>query len=192
MISHRHKEYTTREEFLKYSQHITLVPNTESKILISYSKKKASTTQTQNFCMKVVMLAQLEHPERRKMSHFCVLSKERLTGWCYWEVTWSGTVAVAVTNTNRLPVYGFGNDNTSWALYSIRDKFEFRHDNIRTHISTCQSSTIGVYLDHSAGTLSFYSVSDDMTLLHRVQATFTQPLYAGFFVGYGLSVVELK
>ncbi|XP_013764338.1 tripartite motif-containing protein 16-like [Pundamilia nyererei] len=186
------REHTTREEFLKYSQHITLVPNTESKILISASKKKASTTQTQNVCMKVVMLAQLGSPERRKMSHFCVLSKESLTGRCYWEVTWSGTVAVAVTNTNRLPVYGFGNDNTSWALYSIGDKFEFRHDNIRTHISTCQSSTIGVYLDHSAGTLSFYSVSDDMTLLHRVQATFTQPLYAGFFVGYGLSVVELK
>uniref|UniRef100_A0A0E9U4H4 B30.2/SPRY domain-containing protein n=1 Tax=Anguilla anguilla TaxID=7936 RepID=A0A0E9U4H4_ANGAN len=34
---------------------------------------------------------------------------------------------------------------------------------------------IGVYLDHGAGTLSFYSVSDTMTLLHRVQTTFTQP-----------------
>ncbi|CAB1432017.1 unnamed protein product [Pleuronectes platessa] len=38
---------------------------------------------------------------------------------------------------------------------------------------------VGVYLDHSAGVLSFYSVSDTMTLLHRVQTTFTHPLYAG-------------
>ncbi|TNN47689.1 E3 ubiquitin/ISG15 ligase TRIM25 [Liparis tanakae] len=45
--------------------------------------------------------------------------------------------------------------------------------------SSPRSSRLGVYLDHRAGILSFYSVSDTMTLLHRVQTTFTQPLYAG-------------
>ncbi|CAB1413068.1 unnamed protein product [Pleuronectes platessa] len=48
--------------------------------------------------------------------------------------------------------------------------------------SRCFSHRVGVYLDHSAGVLSFYSVSDTMTLLHRVQTTFTQPLYAGVWV----------
>ncbi|ROL47892.1 Tripartite motif-containing protein 16-like protein [Anabarilius grahami] len=39
----------------------------------------------------------------------------------------------------------------------------------------------GVYVDHSAGTLSFYSISGDtMILIHTVQTTFTQPLYPGF------------
>jgi len=46
-----------------------------------------------------------------------------------------------------------------------------------------------VYVDHSAGTLSFYRVSGDtMTLFHTVQTTFTQPLYPGFRVGYESSV----
>nr|XP_055059022.1 tripartite motif-containing protein 16-like [Misgurnus anguillicaudatus] len=53
-------------------------------------------------------------------------------------------------------------------------------------------SRIGVFVDHSAGTLSFYSISDTiMTLIDRVQATFTQPLYPGFYVFKG-STVKLR
>ncbi|MGH0182550.1 UNVERIFIED_CONTAM: hypothetical protein FKN15_009938 [Acipenser sinensis] len=47
---------------------------------------------------------------------------------------------------------------------------------------------IGVYLDFNAGTLSFYGVSDTMTLLHRFQTTFTEPLYPGFRLDYDSSV----
>uniref|UniRef100_A0A3Q3F2P8 RING-type domain-containing protein n=1 Tax=Labrus bergylta TaxID=56723 RepID=A0A3Q3F2P8_9LABR len=48
------------------------------------------------------------------------------------------------------------------------------------NISRAESSNeVGVYLDHRAGILSFYSISKTMTLLHRVQTTFTQPLHAG-------------
>ncbi len=43
---------------------------------------------------------------------------------------------------------------------------------------------IGVFVDQRAGTLSFYSVSDTMNLIHTVQTTFTQTLYPGF--GFGL------
>jgi len=59
------------------------------------------------------------------------------------------------------------------------------------------SRTIGVYVDPSAGTLSFYSVEWDTirhtSLIHTVQTTFTQPLYPGFRVyNYGSSVKLLK
>ncbi len=46
---------------------------------------------------------------------------------------------------------------------------------------------VGVYLDHMAGTLSFYSISETMTL----QITFTQPLHAGLGVHYLGSTAEL-
>ncbi|MGL5902995.1 MAG: SPRY domain-containing protein, partial [Cetobacterium sp.] len=44
------------------------------------------------------------------------------------------------------------------------------------------SNRVGVYVDVSAGTLSFYSVSDTLTHLHTFNTTFTEPLYAGFKV----------
>ncbi|KAL4007563.1 hypothetical protein ACER0C_001415 [Sarotherodon galilaeus] len=54
-----------------------------------------------------------------------------------------------------------------------------------------RSSRVGVYLDHRAGILSFYSVSETMTLLHRVQTTFTQPLYAGVWLWDDGATAEL-
>uniref|UniRef100_A0A671Z479 E3 ubiquitin/ISG15 ligase TRIM25-like n=1 Tax=Sparus aurata TaxID=8175 RepID=A0A671Z479_SPAAU len=58
------------------------------------------------------------------------------------------------------------------------------------------SSRVGVYLDHSAGILSFYSVSDTMTLLLRVDSKFTQPIYAGLLLdgplGNTAELCELK
>ncbi|KAJ3594569.1 hypothetical protein NHX12_003876 [Muraenolepis orangiensis] len=41
---------------------------------------------------------------------------------------------------------------------------------------------VGVYLDYRAGILCFYDVSGNMTLLHKVQTTFTLPLYAGLWL----------
>ncbi|XDV31352.1 hypothetical protein PO909_034058 [Leuciscus waleckii] len=60
-------------------------------------------------------------------------------------------------------------------------------DHSRTGVCVDHSRR-GVCVDHSAGTLSFYSVSDTMSLIHTVQTTFTQPLYPGFMVYYGSSV----
>uniref|UniRef100_A0A3B3SAZ0 Tripartite motif-containing protein 16-like n=1 Tax=Paramormyrops kingsleyae TaxID=1676925 RepID=A0A3B3SAZ0_9TELE len=126
-----------------------------------------------------------DHQERFD-SFYYVLCTEGLTGHCYWEVEWSGNeVGIGVTykGINRK---GWGNsskigyNDKSWCLYCSTSNFSFRHNNNKNAIAGPPSPRIGVYLDHRAGTLSFYSVSDTMTLLHRVQATFTEPLYPGF------------
>ncbi|MEQ2202152.1 hypothetical protein XENOCAPTIV_025523 [Xenoophorus captivus] len=122
-----------------------------------------------------------------------VLSRESLTGRCYWEVEWRGRVGVAVSykNISRAGssndcLFGF-NDN-SWSLYCYTDSYTFYHNNIKTPVSGPVSSRLGVYLDHRADILSFYSVSRTVTLLHRVQTTFTQPLHAGIWLYYGSCV----
>ncbi|KAK5600288.1 hypothetical protein CRENBAI_002647 [Crenichthys baileyi] len=126
------------------------------------------------------------HPDRFT-DYSQVLSRESLTGRCYWEVEWRGRVYVAVAYKNisragRGNECMFGRNDKSWALDCSQKGSRFGHNSIWTSISGPGSSRVGVYLDHRAGLLSFYSVSETMTLLHRVQTTFTQPLHAGLWV----------
>lgn len=136
-----------------------------------------------------------EHPERFDYWQQ-VLCREGMTGSrYYWEIEWSGTevdIAVTYKEASRKGsdnVCSFGWNDKSWSLYCSESKCTFMHHSKRTSIPVPISSKIGVYVDHKAATLAFYSVSDTMTLLHRVHTSFTQPLYAGFGVwGYGSTV----
>ncbi|KAM8882243.1 tripartite motif-containing protein 16-like [Synchiropus picturatus] len=164
----------TRAELLRFSQDITLDPNTaHSWLLLSEGNRKVRGMDEDQ--------SPPHHPDRFTECRQ-VLSKEPLTGRCYWEVEWKGAVAVAVSykNISSSGVESqFGCNDKSWALYYHDSGCLFRHNSIKTEVSTAPPSRVGVYLDHFAGLLSFYSVSGTMTLLHRVHTTFTQPLHAG-------------
>ncbi|KAG7509851.1 hypothetical protein JOB18_006827 [Solea senegalensis] len=172
-------EPKTRAESFRYSQEIKLDPNTVNKrLLLSEGNSKVTFMKTAQ-----------PYPRHRDRftDNLQVLSKESLTGRrCYWEVEWSGIgrVSVAVTYKNisrsgSLNECGFGFNEKSWALVCEHRSCHFVHKSIWTDISDVTVYRVGVYLDHRAGILSFYRVSDTMTLLHRVQTTFTQTLYAG-------------
>uniref|UniRef100_A0A668SHP0 Tripartite motif-containing protein 16-like n=1 Tax=Oreochromis aureus TaxID=47969 RepID=A0A668SHP0_OREAU len=187
-------EPKTRAGFLKYSHQITLDPNTtHTHLLLSEGKRK------------VIYMNQLQsysdHPDRF-IYYSQVLSRESLTGRCYWEVEWRGEVYVAVwvavtykniSRAGRGNECVFGFNEKSWSLRCDTNNYKFWHNSIHTVLSGPRSSRVGVYLDHRAGILSFYSISETMTLLHRVQTTFTQPLYAGLCVsGLGATAELIK
>uniref|UniRef100_A0A8C2XQE2 B30.2/SPRY domain-containing protein n=1 Tax=Cyclopterus lumpus TaxID=8103 RepID=A0A8C2XQE2_CYCLU len=143
------------------------------------------------FCKSlcIVFGANLIHPDRFLDGHL-VLSKESLTGRHYWEVERSGgavSVAVSYRDVSRTGIKSsFGCNDKSWALDCFASRYVVRHVYIQAAEPRPVSSRVGVYLDHGAGVLSFYGVSDTMTLLHRVQTTFTRPLHVGLWVhGYG-------
>lgn len=172
-------EPKTRAQFQRYSCQITLDPNT------AHQHLSLSLNNTKITLLKRP-IKYLRHPERF-LERWQVLSKEGLTGRCYWEVEWSGMVYIAVAyksikRTGTLSECGFGLNDESWALICKNGHNLFRHKGISTVISGNLSSRIGVYLDYRAGTLCFYSISDTMTLIHRVQTTFTQPLFPGFWI----------
>ncbi|XP_059419193.1 tripartite motif-containing protein 16-like [Carassius carassius] len=171
-------EPKTREDFLQYSHQLTLDLNTMNKNLcLSEENRVIEYTREEQLYP--------DHPDR--FDGFAqVLCRESVCGRCYWEVEWSGSVYITVSykrisRKGRGKECEFGCNDHSWSLYCSDSSWSIWHNNRWTALPVVSSSSrIGVYVDHSAGTLSFYSVSDTMTLIHRVQTTFTQPLYAGF------------
>ncbi|XP_072566889.1 tripartite motif-containing protein 16-like [Paramormyrops kingsleyae] len=172
----------TRAEFLHYSCQLTLDPNTANKYLHLSEGNRVVTwkRETQSYP---------DHQQRFDTLPQ-VLCTEGLTGRCYWEVEWSGAVVNIAVTHRGINRKGWGDDtklgcnDKSWCLYCSTSSYSFWHNNVKSAVSGPPSPRIGVYLDHRAGTLSFYSVSDTVTLLHRVQATFTEPLYPGFQLWY--------
>ncbi|KAF4102669.1 hypothetical protein G5714_015552 [Onychostoma macrolepis] len=177
----------TRNDFLQYSHQLTLDLNTPHKYL---------RLSENNRVIVVASRDQLypDHPDRFDVYHQ-VLCRESVCGRCYWELEWRGDNGVRISVSYKsISRKGrgeckFGSNDQSWCLFCSPSKYTFWHNKIETAVSVESiSSRIGVFVDHGAGTLSFYSVSDTMSLIHTVQTTFTQPLYPGFNVHKGSSV----
>ncbi|XP_058603754.1 tripartite motif-containing protein 16-like [Onychostoma macrolepis] len=177
----------TRNHFLQYSHQLTLDLNTVNKYLrLSERNRVVTYTDTDQ--------PYPHHPDRFDVYHQ-VLCRDSVCGRCYWELEWSGNNVYVSVSYKRISRKGggdeclFGYNDQSWSLFCSPSRCSFSHNNIQTVLSVeSVSSRIGVFVDHGARTLSFYSVSDTMSLIHTVQTTFTQPLYPGFGVGYQSSV----
>ncbi|KAF4105357.1 tripartite motif-containing protein 16-like [Onychostoma macrolepis] len=178
----------TRKDFLQYSHQLTLDPNTVNNYICLSESNRVITVANR-------VQSYPDHPDRFNVNQ--VLCRESVCGRCYWEIEWSGDVRISVSYksiSRKGSGYEcvFGYNDQSWSLFCSPSRYSFRHNKIETVLSVKSiSSRIGVFVDHGAGTLSFYSVSDTMSLIHTVQTTFTQPLYPGFYVGYVGSSVKL-
>ncbi|XP_033480171.1 stonustoxin subunit beta-like isoform X1 [Epinephelus lanceolatus] len=183
-------EPQTRADLLKYYCHLTLDPNTAYReMVLSEGNRKAELTD--------LVQDYPEHPER--FSHlYQVLCKEGLTGRCYWEVEFDRSVEVAVAykDLGRSDYYSecaFGCNDKSWSLDINSNSKCFRHNDEETEVPEPQSSRVGVYLDHKAGSLTYYCVCDTtLQLMHREETTFTKPLYPGLYVAFTAQLCDLE
>ncbi|XP_028420530.1 tripartite motif-containing protein 16-like [Perca flavescens] len=173
----------TREEFLRYCRPLTLDENSVSQYLSISQEYRRVTYEDYNRYYS-------NHLDRFTNCRQ-VLCREGLSERCYWEVTLSGhtwSVAVSYKDISRSSSYEseFEN-NESWSLECSPDGYTFQPNSRGMAVSGSPSSKIGVFLDYKSGTLSFYNVSDSMTLLHKEHTTFTQPLYPGLGLKNGSS-----
>ncbi|XP_073683741.1 NLR family CARD domain-containing protein 3-like [Garra rufa] len=185
-------EFRITKGLQKYACNLTVDLNTTNlRLALSEENRKVTLVKEEERQLYP------DHPERFDEC-FQVLCKESLSGRCYWEAEWSGfavNISVAYKGLSRKVMSDdcrFGYNRKSWSLNCYDNCFTFRHNNQCTEIPVPSNTSkrVGVYLDWSAGRLSFYSISDThkLTHLHTSNTMFTEPLYAGFGVDYGSSV----
>uniref|UniRef100_UPI0037E8DA9E tripartite motif-containing protein 16-like n=1 Tax=Semicossyphus pulcher TaxID=241346 RepID=UPI0037E8DA9E len=176
-------EPKTREEILQYCCPLTLDENSVSKNVTLSQDYRRVTCKTQQTPTYNNYSGYNSYTTNRITSTEQMWCKEGVTERCYWEVSLSGStwcVAVSYKDISGTSSYKsvFGQDGRSWSLECPSNGCSFRHNNVSTYVSGSRSSVIGVYLDCTEGILSFYSISGtSMTLLHKVETTFTEPLY---------------
>ncbi|XP_045578996.1 NACHT, LRR and PYD domains-containing protein 5 [Salmo salar] len=180
----------------KYACHLTLDPNTVNPHLVLSEGNR-----------KVTWVAEKQHYEDHPDRFDClfqVLCREGLSGsGCryYWEVEndgdqiYIGVVYKGMKRKGDEDDSWIGLNRKSWCLFCSDSGYDFYHPgvSVRRSISDPDPNRVGVYLDWSAGTLSFYSVSSSGTLTHLYteHTRFTEPLYPGFGFEVSSSSVTL-
>ncbi|XP_058468970.1 NACHT, LRR and PYD domains-containing protein 3-like isoform X2 [Solea solea] len=134
------------------------------------------------------------HPDRFEFWSQ-LLCRPGLTGRCYWEVEWRGTVYISLSyrgikRKGNSSDCVFGRNDQSWSLRcSDVHGYSVCHCGTQKPIMSSVSHRVSVYVDCPAGTLSFYSVSSESLIhLHTFRTTFTELVYPGFRVCRGSSV----
>jgi len=179
-----------RGDFLKYFCQLRLDASTAYKELhLSETSRKVTRTRD--------LQPYQETPERFD-SFAQVLCREALSGGrFYWEIEWSGEFSVGVaykgiSRKGKGSLCLLGYNDKSWSLLCSDTGYSAWHNRQDKAISAPHSPRIGVYLDHTAGVLAFYTIGSTMTLLHRFETTFAEPLYPGFGVGTSVKICQLK
>lgn len=137
-----------------------------------------------------------DHPDRFTYT-YQALCKEGLDGNHYWEVEWDGGIVELAVSYKSIQRKGsgkdccFGHNDVSWKLTCSPSGCTFWHYNLhKGQIPPAFCRRVGIHLEYEAGGLSFYHVCGpySVILLHRIQTTFTEPLYPGFSVDLGASL----
>ncbi|GAA6218445.1 tripartite motif-containing protein 16-like [Lates japonicus] len=183
-------EPRSRADFVKYFCQLKLDPSTAYKeLFISESSRKVIRTRD--------LQPYGDNPERFD-SFAQVLCREALSGGrFYWEIEWSGEFSIGVayksiSRKGKGSLCLLGYNDKSWSLLCSDSGYSAWHNRVDKAISGPHSPRIGVYLDHTAGVLAFYSIGSTMTLLHRFETTFIEPIYPGFGVGTSVKICNIK
>lgn len=181
----------THTDFLKYSTNVSFDAETAHKFLrlTEENRKVTNTTPWQHPYPDV--------PERFENCRQVLATESFYLGRHYFEVDISGEgTHLGLTyksidrkgNESNSCITG---NNFSWCLQWNGRTFSAWHSDVETPLNVEKFTRIGVYVDYSRGLLAFYGVDDAMTLIHKYQAEFLQPIYPAFWLSKKENIVAL-
>ncbi|XP_072229623.1 stonustoxin subunit alpha-like [Leuresthes tenuis] len=178
-----------RKDLLWYACDLTLDPDTaHPKLILSDGDRKARHGEQQSYPDLPQRFSSLPQ----------VLCREALTGRHYWEVelcTKEGADAAAAVcygglqRKGKEKQCGIGWNDMSWSVghkWNPNPNFYVEHNGNEdfsvNHIPPPTGcARLGVYLNHAAGSLSFYKVTGDkLSHIHTFHTQFSEPVYPCF------------
>ncbi|XP_078082105.1 tripartite motif-containing protein 16 [Mustelus asterias] len=185
------KQPKTRSEFLKYATTLTFDPNTAHRYLrlINDNRKVSNTSPWRQ--------PYPDHPERFEHWRQVLCTESFYMGRCYWEVEVRGEgthVGMTYKSIDRKGATGNGcitGNDFSWCVHWTGKEFLVHHGDVELQGKAVKFSRLGVYLDYRCRILSFYGIDDTMTLIHKFESSFTEPLYAAFYLSKKEASVSL-
>ncbi|XP_032648620.1 tripartite motif-containing protein 16 isoform X2 [Chelonoidis abingdonii] len=173
----------TRSDFLKYSCPLTFDPVTAHRYLrlLEDNHKVTNTTPWEH--------SYPDHPERFEHWRQVLSDNSLYMGRYYFEAEISGAgiyIGMTYKSIDRKGSESnscISGNNFSWSIQWHGKGFSAWHSDVEIPLKTDMFNRIGVYLDYPKGTLSFYGVtSDTMTLIHKFECEFAEPLYPAFWL----------
>uniref|UniRef100_A0A671Y0X7 B30.2/SPRY domain-containing protein n=1 Tax=Sparus aurata TaxID=8175 RepID=A0A671Y0X7_SPAAU len=187
-------ESVTDRRDLLWCKYFIFTTQANKQLTLSEGNKKATEGPEQSY----------PHLPQRFDQWRQVLCREKLTGRCYWEVEWKSskvevTAGVCYRGMARKGLNDLsklGGNKLSWGLrynnvmaFVGLQELSAEHDQSHKLPVPSSFSRLGVYLDWSAGTLSYYNVSSDtLSHIYTFHTKFTEPVYPGFMVWVDSSI----
>uniref|UniRef100_A0A670HK12 Uncharacterized protein n=1 Tax=Podarcis muralis TaxID=64176 RepID=A0A670HK12_PODMU len=168
-------------KFSTRASYVTFDPKTISNMLqLTADKRKVSVTPWDSdyeYC-----------PKRFRISQ--VLGSQSFSEGChYWEVSTRNSAgwAIGVASEDIGKSDKLGRSEVSWCIEWSRKWLSAWHRNQETPISKEKPLQVGVLLDIPSNRLSFYSLTDKVTLLHQFEIHVVNPVYPAFWI-YGTDI----
>ncbi|XP_024865418.1 tripartite motif-containing protein 16 [Kryptolebias marmoratus] len=181
----------TREDFLKYAAQVSFDGDTAHKFLrlTEENRKVTNTTPWQHPYPDV--------PERFQNCRQVLAVESFYLNRHYFEVDISGDgphIGLTYKSIERKGSEGnscITGNNFSWCLQWNGRTFSAWHRDVETPLNVEKFTRIGVYVDYTRGLIAFYGVDETMTLIHKYEAEFLEPLYPAFWLPKKENIVAL-
>ncbi|KAL4658190.1 tripartite motif-containing protein 16-like protein [Arapaima gigas] len=178
-----------REELLDYASTLKFDQKTAHKFLrlTKENQKVANTTPWQHSYPDV--------PERFEHWRQVLTIESFYLGRHYFEVEARGEGVHVGFTYNSIDRKGQGSNSCitgndfSWCLQWKAHGFSAWHADVETPLAEGTFARVGVFVDYEGGILAFYGVAEEITLLHKYEAEFLEPLCPAFWLPKKESVV---
>ncbi|XP_053149442.1 E3 ubiquitin-protein ligase RNF135 [Hemicordylus capensis] len=127
-------------------------------------------------------------PSLKRFRNSQVLGTPGFSEGChYWEVSTkdSNGWAIGIADENIGRFEQLGRTERSWCIEWSKYRLSAWHSNKETLISAEKPRQVGVFLEIPKNCLSFYSLTDEESCLHKFDINVVNPVYPAFWIYHG-------